>query len=187
MGRIMNLEEHFTRVPESKDTKMRPYRTTDIPLLVECTARIVPELPNYEGITVDKEWLANCLTRYYGNSAHFQCWVLTDEHDNAVGGGAGFCVTGLLTRDIYASDAFWFVLPNWRTFSNALKPLRAYKQWALARGAVSIKGSMMGGYKEDILAKIMEKEGFDRVGTIYQLRMDTMALARRLSELRSAK
>lgn len=172
--------------PAKKDTILRPYQLKDIPILTAATERFIPELPQYKGISVDTKRVSHTLEHNLGNQSYFQCWVICDpKTDTPVGCGAGVCNVCAFNFDVVAQDVFLFVLPNWRSLLNLDKLMNAYKQWALARGAIIIQASQTGGYRVDEMNVIMRRKGYTQVGYTFHLRMDDEYLKKQLNELRS--
>lgn len=164
------IKAHFAKTPETKETRLRPYEKRDIEIITLACEVFLPELPQYKDIKVDADRIKYLLEHNYGNSGYFQSWVLVDENDLPVGGGAGYCTAGMFTWDLIATDVFLFVLPQWRTLTNVNKLIAAYRAWGQARGAVIIQASQTGGYKIDLMDKLMHRNGFTNVGPNYHYR-----------------
>lgn len=184
---MIDYSKHFDTIPETKATELRPYNKGDIPILCEAAARFIPELPNYEGITVDKTRLDFLMKHNYGNTGSFQCWVIVDKDDVPVGAAAGYCVAGMITWQMIASDTWLFILPGWRCMKNFAKLMEAYRAWALARNAVIIQASQQGGYgTPEVWDKLMDKQGYKKTGSLYHLRMDQSYIEKQLTDLKGA-
>jgi len=180
----MDYEAHFSRVPESKDTRLRPYQVRDIQMLTMMAERFVPELPVYEGIKVDKERFSYLLRHHVTNSQSFAGWVVTDENDLPVGCMGATIVSSFLSHDKIANDTWLFVLPGWRTLKNGNKLVEAYKAWGLKMGAVLIKGSCTGGYRPDEMSMFMKRLGFTPIGGLFHIRTDETHLVKQLQALK---
>ncbi len=163
----------------NKEVMIRPYELNDIGFICSSVARELPKLPNYKDITVCPERLGYVLKHNYGNASSFQCWVLVDPVNNQlVGGGAGFCVPGMITWDLVANDVFLFVLDEWRSLRNTMMLMAAYKTWAQARGARMIMATQTGGYRAEAMDKFMVRQGYVEAGKQWMLRLDDEYLNR---------
>lgn len=169
---------------QDKEPVLRPYKAEDIPLMCKLVAKYVPELPNYDGITVDEERVAYILRQHVVGSQSFACWILANSDDMPVGGIAAQIAPSFLTHDKIANDNFLFVLPGWRTLKNANKLVAAYKQWSIAMGCVLTKGSCMGGYEPDAMDIFMKRNGFVPMGALYGIRNDNGYLLKQLQALK---
>lgn len=177
-------EEHFDKMPETKDAAIRPYQAKDISIIVAMCVKYIPELPNYLNTTIDPTRLTGLLKHHSINSMSFGCWVLVDENDLPIGLIGATINPSFLTNDKIAHDSWLFVLPNWRTIRNANKLITAYKTWALKMGCVLIKGSCTGGYKEEEMAILMERNGFTPSGRLFHIRADHGYITDQLAALK---
>lgn len=167
---------------DTKQVEMRPYRLEDIPQITAAVKKYLPDLPHYKNITVAEDRLAYLLTHNFGRDAYFACWVLVDGN-KVVGGMAAYCTNGMVTWDLIANDVFLFVFPEYRTLKRANELVRAYKDWAMARGAVLITASVQSGYEPEQFDIFVKRLGFIQSGTLYHLRMDSEYIETRLKEL----
>jgi hypothetical protein len=165
--------------PKKREVIIRPYILEDIDFLCDSVEQELPKLPNYKDITVSKKRLEYVLRNNFGNAAYFQCWVLVDtETHQLVGGGAGYCVPGMVTFDLIANDVFLFVFPEWRSLRNVGMLMVAYKDWAKARGAKMIMASVTGGYRTEAFDALMTRQGYQSCGKLWMLRLDDAYLNR---------
>lgn len=163
----------------AKEVIIRPYELLDIPAIVDSVVTEVPKLANYKDIVPARDRIEYVLKHNHGNASSFQCWLLIDkENGTLAGGAAGYCVPGLLTWDLQASDTFLFVYPEYRTLRHCLLLLVAYKEWAKARGAKSITATHTAGYRTDAFSEVMRRQGYVEVGRMWQLRLDDAYLNR---------
>lgn len=150
---------------------MRRYRLSDIDRLIEIVQKYLPELPNYKGTTVAPDRVRFLLENNIDN-ATFLCLVLTDEHDQVVGGIGAWCSVLVYSWDTIASDLFLFILPEHRSLRNVLLLTRGYTEWAKQRGAKLITATHTGGFKEEQMKKLLKREGYEPVGLLYHYRRD---------------
>lgn len=151
---------------------MRPFALADIPQITALVKKYLPELPHYKHIKVAEDRLSYLLTHNHGRDSYFQCWVLVNEREQIVGGIAAYCTNGMVTWDLIANDVFFFIIPEYRNLERANKLVKAYKTWAIARGAVLILGSVQSGYKPEEFDIFMRRLDFIPCGTLYHLRLD---------------
>lgn len=153
-------------------------------MICNLVAKYVPELPNYEGISVDKDRVAYILRQHVNNSQSFACWLLVNHKDLPVGGLAAQIVASFLTHDKIATDNFLFVLPGWRTLKNANALMTTYKNWAKQMGCTLTRGSCAGGYETEAMDIFMKRNGFKPVGNLYHIRNDEGYLLKQLQALK---
>lgn len=165
---------HVSKKPSTSisinETFIRRYTDEDIPLLVEAVAREVPQLPHYEGISVDPERIKFLLHNSCKDESAFMVALLCDSHTKQVVGGVGaYCVTMLLSNEKATNDIFLFIVPQWRSLTNAMKLIKAYKEWAHRRKAKIIGATHTGGYRSSAMDALLKQAGFKPVGTLYHL------------------
>ena len=156
-------------------TDVREYSLIDIPAMVKGAGEHIVELPNYSRMTFSPERLTYLLTNNLKGS-QFQAWVVEAE-EGIVGGGAAYCVPGMITWDMIASDVFLYVRKEYRSLKVFSQLINSYKEWALARKAKVIVASQTGGFfpegsKElELYNAMLMRAGFKCVGTVYHLNM----------------
>lgn len=169
---------------QDQEPTLRSYVLDDIPIMAALVEKYVPELPNYDGITIDKERVAYLLRQHATNSQSFACWLLVNSEDQPVGGLAAQILSSFLTHDKIATDNFLFVLPGWRTLKNANLLMKAYKDWSVAMGCILTRGSCVGGYEPEAMDIFMKRNGFKPIGSIYAIRNDNTYLLKQLNALK---
>lgn len=153
-------------------TVLRRMTQADLPFVVDTLARILPTLPNYVGVKVNKLHLKYMLESNMNNDAHLAAWVLVNQEGIIKGGSAGYCVKLLFADDYLTGDVFLYVDEEYRTLSNAIRLIGAYKQWAISRDAKLITVSHTGGYRTELMDKLLQRLDFKPVGALYHLRRD---------------
>lgn len=149
------------------DTHVRRYSETDIPKIVEIVTREIPKLPNYQNVVVDPSRVKYWLDNNINNDGYFMVFVLIDPHGDIVGGIGAYCVTLAFSWDRACNDMFFFIAPEWRSLPNAMKLIKAYKDWGLARKATIIGATVTGGRKEDGMDRLLKMAGFEHLGNLY--------------------
>ena len=69
----------------------------------------------------------------------------------------------------------FYVHPEWRGSSAAVKLLIACRQWAINRGASEIMVSVNSGVSVEALPRLMERLHFRQVGVSFSLRLEQAA------------
>lgn len=154
----------------AKKATVRRYSKRDIPYIIGLVMRWVPELPNYQGVTIHEDRIKFMLEHNETNDASLMLQVLVTETDQIIGCIAGYCVTSLISWDKVASDIFMFILPEWRSAENADKLLAVYIDWARARKAKIVGSTQTSAYREEAFTKFLAKRGFEQIGFLYRLK-----------------
>jgi RimJ/RimL family protein N-acetyltransferase len=85
--------------------------------------------------------------------------VLEDPLHGPVGGLGAFAAPHFLfLRPRIASELFWWIEPEYRGSTQALRLLDDYEEWALAQGCEFIVFSMFA--PDDKLKRVLEKRGY---------------------------
>lgn len=85
--------------------------------------------------------------------------LLLDDGTEAVGGLGAFCAPHFLfLRPMMATELFWWVEPDYRGGTAALRLLDYYEQWAAAKGCGVVTFSMFAG--DEKLRRLLDRRGF---------------------------
>ncbi len=152
---------------DKENTRVRRYRDSDIPRIIEILFEELPKMESQKHITLDEGRMKFLLEKSAKDESAFLINVLVNEKDEIVGGAGAYCVTHLLSWDKVTSDLFLFVDPNWRTMKNVAKIIGAYKDWAVRRGAKIIGASHTAGYRGNAFDLLLQRNGGERVGAVY--------------------
>lgn len=142
--------------------------TRDIPLTIAPLAltqlrRCVPFAQRFHaemklpGQLLETVWLKNWttfLTSY--NATIHALW----KGEELIGGLGGMIVPDLLDGRLTASELFWFMHPDHRGGTGALRLLARYEQWAAEQGAVEVRMVHLVGHHDQQLQRIYEKRGY---------------------------
>lgn len=151
---------------------MRVYRAEDIPAIVALLEEAWPELPNYAAMQFDAERTAEVLRKNTTNST-FLCLVWEEDdggHNVIVGGITAMVSPVFFSFDVLAEDIFLYVTPKHRTLARVDALIEAYKEWARLHKATIISASQTSGVKEDKMAILLARRGFERIGSLYRLK-----------------
>lgn len=95
--------------------------------------------------------------------------ALVAERDGViVGGFLGMVSEHYFSRDKVATDFALFIAPDRRGGLAAPRLLQAYREWAQARGAVSVQVGVTTGVNTETTARLFERGGFARVGVLFE-------------------
>lgn len=90
-------------------------------------------------------------------------FAVVAEHDGQlVGFMAGFICEHFFSPDRYASEMLWYVSPDWRGSSAAVRMVRAFEDWALTKNVLDVMTGVSSGVQTDRTAALYEKLGYDR-------------------------
>lgn len=160
----------FTRFRDQRKrdgVQIRPYTAADIPFITGRVMVEVPKLPHYVGVKVERKRIEQVMTDGLNNPSQFMARMLWN-HEKIVGGVCGYCVTQMLSFDKMTGDIFLYIDPEYRSLTNVLKLMDAYKNWAIAQGATIIMATQTGGLKGDKLGRLLERfGGYKQIGGIY--------------------
>jgi len=71
-----------------------------------------------------------------------------------------------------AQEQMFYVHPEWRGSSAAIKLIMAFRQWSMNRGANEIMISINAGIGLEQLPRLMQRLGFSHVGHSFALRLE---------------
>ena len=148
--------------------RIRKHRPEEVNELAETIAEQVPLLPTYAGMDIDVDKVRRILNGGY-NEQDFMVRVLVDEHDRVVG-GCGAYASATFTKHPVTNDVFIFILPEHRSYPNAMMLINAYLEWARLIKAQLVQTTHTGGYKNAQMNLLIMRAGFEPVGTIYHHR-----------------
>jgi GNAT superfamily N-acetyltransferase len=155
---------------KTQKTHIRAYETKDIPYMVEQACIHIPTLPSYAHIKPIPERLHQWLANNVNNNGYWMTHLLVTDKDEIVGCISAYCSMCVFSFDMITNDSFMFILPEWRTLPNAIKLMRTYRDWAIARKATVVSATTTGGYRAEPMGRMIEREGFVQVGTVFHFK-----------------
>lgn len=81
-----------------------------------------------------------------------------------MGGVIGNC---MLTSDLEAIEALWYIAPKHRGNGAAIRMLKNFEQWAKERGAVRVKMIHLATLNPKAVAKLYDRMGYAKLETAY--------------------
>jgi len=157
----------------TRQVTLRTYQPRDIPRMVNLIESAIPQIPNYAMITPDRGRIEYVLRHNIDNATSFCGWVLCDTNDDVQGGGAGWCVQNLMSKDMVADDVFMWVEPKYRSYFAASILVQTYFDWAKSKNAKIIRASHTGGSwprgtrEWKLYDLLLKRLGFEEVGSVY--------------------
>lgn len=98
--------------------------------------------------------------------------LVAERGGEIVGGFMGMVSEHYFSRDKVATDFALFIAPDRRGGIAASRLLQAYREWAQARGAVSVQLGVTTGVNTEDTARLFERCGFERVGVLFEFKGD---------------
>lgn len=93
-------------------------------------------------------------------------WVAW-EGDKPVGFFAGKLHDLFFSRDLVAEDTVWYVLPEKRGTRVGLRLLELFEAWSESKGVKDIRIGQTSKLEHGAFDKIMDKRGYEYVGSYY--------------------
>lgn len=158
-------------------TWVHPYTEADIPFIAGRVMVEVPKLPHYVGIKVERKRVEQVMRDGLNRPDQFMARMLWSDK-KIVGGICAYCVTQMLSYDKMTGDIFLYIDPEYRSLTNVLKLMDAYKNWGIAQGATIICATQTGGLKGEKLGRLLERfGGYKQIGGIYYYQIPGVANA----------
>jgi GNAT superfamily N-acetyltransferase len=140
----------------------------DIPRMVEMgeafTAAVQSPVP------FDPDGFAERMTMFIGLEDAF-IQLLDDRQLGAVGGIGAFCAPHFLfMKPMMASELFWWIEPEYRGGTAALRLIEDYERWARQKGCGIVAFSMFEG--DDKVQRVLERRGFKHMESAFAKALD---------------
>lgn len=141
-----------------------PLSLKQLRLCVPFAQRFHAEM-NLPGQLLETVWLKNWTTflTTYPATIH-ALW----KGEALIGGLGGLIVPDLLDGRLCANEMFWFMHPEHRTGTGALRLLNAFEAWGRAQGAVESRMIHLVGHHDAQLKRIYEKRGYTCLELCYR-------------------
>ncbi|PWC63984.1 hypothetical protein TSH7_09915 [Azospirillum sp. TSH7] len=150
--------------------KIRPVTPLDTLVCVDMAARFAGESA-YAGLPVNEEKLRTLAARY---ATQPECYFRVAEEDGwIVGMLLGHTTPFIFGDALLAEQLFWYVTPERRGSSVAVRMLIDFAAWAEDQGVAEICVGITTGMDIDgPVGGVLERLRFKRTGSIYKLRME---------------
>lgn len=140
------------------------------PLLTLCKAMHAETL--YRSIPFSEAVLRAHIAFYLSHPATHRIFV-HKEAGRLQGALFGYITPYFFSEARIANDDLFYVHPKDRSFSIARKLIRAFEVWATIRNVQEICLSVSTGLSEDRAEKLLNRQGFARIGAIFKKRPQT--------------
>lgn len=137
----------------------------DIPVLVAMAQQMQAESPVYAPYPFEPDVVARWGEISTG-SDDWLCLIAEDEEQGPVGMLIVGCVPMLFCRQQMVEDIAFYVKPQWRGTTAALRLMRTLEPWAKARGAVSMRMGITTGTNPEAAIRFLERFGFTQTGVL---------------------
>lgn len=106
-------------------------------------------------------------------AANSSGWYLRVAYDGKtpVGMISGQITAYSFSDDKMANDLVWYVIPERRGSPVAVRLAKGYVEWARGHGVREIKLSSSSNVEPEKTARLLERLGFERIGTIHKMRL----------------
>lgn len=95
-------------------------------------------------------------------------------NDNVIRGAiGGIKYADIYTNDLVATEMWWFVLPQYRGGTAAMRLIRAFQTWAKASGCKRCSMVHLAGLQPERLKHVYESLGYSLTETCYSLTLDS--------------
>jgi len=146
---------------------IRPANDEDLPALTALGRRMHDESPRWSRLSFDAARAHATLAMLLDNEDGL---LLVAEHEGAIAGGiAAMCAPHWSSRDRVAFDLGLFLAPEARGGMDAVRLVRAYREWARGRGAVHITLGISTGVHAEQTGHLYERMGFTCCGQNYEV------------------
>lgn len=143
---------------------IRPATFEDVQPMVELGALMHRE-SRFSVLQYDPEKVGATIRYLIDND---QCALVAEDNGEVIGGFIGMIMPHWASQDLVASDLTLFVHPNKRGGLSAAKMVKAYREWAVSRGAKMVNLGISTGVNAELTGQLYERMGFTRIGFIYE-------------------
>jgi len=138
----------------------------DLPALLALGEMMHTESPRFRRLRFSRERLAATLTNVIGQPHGFA--MVMDKGGAVVGGMICIVMQHWCSEDLIATDLATFVHPDHRGSLAPMRMVKAYREWADARGAVFTQIGVSTGINVKATTRLFQACGFMPVGTIME-------------------
>ncbi len=148
---------------------VRTVRREDIGALVEMGRRMHEE-GAYNFLPFDAEKVERLMAGIIEQPESW-CGLVAENGGVPVGMLGGYLTDYFFCNEKLACDVILFVEREWRGSSAAARLVRAFRDWAAARGARELCLSVSTNVDADAIGRFYRGMGFTQVGGVYKLRL----------------
>lgn len=166
---VCNEEDGCRRSRGVTVIEIRSANIEDVDWLVELGAQMHAESA-YGFLPYDQEKVRRMITSYIDDPSTY-CVLAAEHEQSIVGMLCGYLIDYFFCEEIVASDVAIYVDSGFRGSSAAPRLIRAFREWAVARGAREVCLGVSTGFEVERTGAFYERLGFTRVGGIYKQRL----------------
>lgn len=150
---------------------LRELRSNDIQAVIDL-AKSNQSRSRYSDLTYDESG-AEQILRYSLTNDDVQVFVVTTDQDEVVGAIGALVSKMPWFKERMATEQFFALRPDHRGFKQAVMLLRAYKAWAIARGAVRLHAAADNADDTDArTVSLYKRVGFKPTGYSVSMRSE---------------
>lgn len=146
-----------------------PARYEDIDAIIEMGLRMHAESA-YSFLPFEREKVRRTVVSFLEDTAN-QCGLVADNAGCLVGMLGGHTGDYFFCDTLVAYDAVFYVEPDYRGSTVAPRLIRAFREWAISRGAAEVCLGISTNVNAARTGKFYERLGFQQVGSIYKQRL----------------
>lgn len=148
---------------------VREATAEDFPAMIEM-GRAMHEESEFRFLPFDEGKLVD-LGREYVSDPYKLLLVCIDSEGRTVGMFAGYLSTYYFCNERLACELFWYVKPESRGTSAAVRMLKAFAYWAQGNKAREMSVGISTGVGVDAFGRMLERMGFAFRGGNYKMRL----------------
>lgn len=148
---------------------IRRYELADVPEMLDHIQAAL-SVTQFRDIKVSREKLDRMLCSNVRNSLFFAALAVDDEA-NIIGGICASVFKFIFSEETLAEDLFFYVVPSSRQLRVSTGLVAAYLEWAKERNVRRVQLSNSMGVKVEQFSKLATRLGFEKVGTVHQMKL----------------
>lgn len=138
----------------------------DVPAIVALARVMHAEAPFYQDLIYDEQKVEALCGLCLDEDAWF-CLVAQEEEGSIIGFLAAVATPTLFGPDLTVEDLAFYVLPDWRGTTAAVRMLRMLESWSTAIGAKRIRMGITTGTNPGQTARFLNRFDYVETGWLY--------------------
>jgi GNAT superfamily N-acetyltransferase len=149
--------------------KIRSVHRADIEATVDMGARMHAESA-YSFLPYDRQKVRSLVLSFIADP-DTHCGLVAEDGTTLVGMLAGHIGDYFFCDQLVAYDTIFYVEPPYRGTTAAPRLIRAFREWAVARGASELCLAISTGVNAERIGGFYARMGFQQVGATYKQRL----------------
>lgn len=158
---------------EASRLLIRPFEESDRAAVLNLCRRMLRE-SSYAFLPCDDGKLSRCFDAYVADREN-RCGLAAVEGGDLIGLLAGYLSEYLFCHERVACDQIVYVVPGRRGAGVAARLVRAFRDWAAARGARELALGVSGSFEPQRVGRFYERLGLRLAGGVYKQRLGAAA------------